>query len=211
MLKRMQNPQKGASLIEVLVAILILSIGMLGMAGLQAATAKFQQGSRVKGAIAVLLSDKTSRVRSNPDMTGNNAVTGATSVSAYALDATWNTLQAATLTVSTDCETGSTTCTTAERATYDMTSWRQRVRASMPGGAALLTGDRATGFTVTFMWFDKENTTKGQAIDTALSAAQVCTTTAEVAGINRMSQQNCCPASADVPAGVRCARYGFTP
>ena len=204
---------KGVTLIEVLVAMVVMSIGMLGIAGLQAATTKFQQGSRVRGLMAPLLSDIANRVRSNAEQAGNNASTGTGSAypSAYVLSDTWATQQSATLNITTNCETGTTNCSTADRVTFDMTAWRQRVRAAMPQGAALLEGDRTNGFQVTFMWFDKQLTDKGNASDSVLVKSPVCSTAAETAGSNRMGQQNCCPAQASTPEGVRCNRFSFIP
>lgn len=202
---------RGVTLIEVLVALVVMSIGMLGIAGLQVATAQFQQGSRVRGMLAPMLSDIASRIRTNPDQAGNNAATGAIYTSSYALSDTWSTQQSATLTVSKYCENDGVSCTTSERSSYDMIAWRQRVRAAVPQGAALVSGDRASGFQVTFMWMDKNLTDKGSASDSVLIKAPVCSTATETANSNRMGQQNCCPAEASAPEGVRCNRFTFFP
>lgn len=199
---------RGVTLIEVLVAMVVMSIGMLGIAGLQVATAKFQQGSRVRGMLAPMLSDIASRVRTNADQAGDNAITGATYTSSYALSDTWDTQQSATLTVSKDCEKDGVSCTSAERSGYDMSTWRQRVRAAVPQGAALVSGDRASGFQVTFMWMDKGLTDRGSASDSVLVKAPLCSAATETA---RMSQQNCCPDEASAPEGVRCNRFTFFP
>lgn len=208
-----RSASRGVTLIEVLVAMVVMSIGMLGIAGLQAATTKFQQGSRVRGLMAPLLSDIANRVRSNSEEAGSSAATGAGSAypSAYVLSDSWATQQSATLSIATNCETGSTSCSTSDRATFDMTAWRQRVRAAMPQGAALLEGDRTNGFRVTFMWFDKQLTDKGNASDSVLVKSPVCSAAAETAGSNRMGQQNCCPEEVSAPEGVRCNRFSFIP
>ena len=202
---------RGITLIEVLVAMVVMSIGMLGIAGLQVATVKFQQGSRVRGMLSPMLSDIASRIRSNSDQAGNNAVTGATYTSSYALSGTWDAQQSTTLTVSTDCEKAGVSCSTSERSSYDMIAWRQRVRAALPQGAALLSGDRASGFQVTFMWLDKSLTDKGNKSDSVLIKAPVCSTAIETTDSNRMGQQNCCPTEASAPEGVRCNRFTFVP
>lgn len=203
--------QNGVTLIEVLVAMIVMSFGMLGVAGLQVATAKFQQGSRVRGMLAPQLSDIASRIRANPDEAGKNAATGAFSTSSYALSDTWDGQQNATLTLSKYCEKDGVSCSTAERSSYDMTTWRQRVRVAAPQGAALLSGDRAIGFQVTFMWLDKSLTDKGNASDSVLIKAPVCSVATETANSNRLSQQNCCPTEANAPEGVRCNRFTFFP
>lgn len=202
---------RGFSLIEVLIAMVVMSIGMLGIAGLQVATAKFQQGSRVRGMLAPMLSDIASRIRINPDQAGDNGATGATYTSSYALSDTWDMQQSATLTVSKYCEEDGVSCSTSERSSYDMTTWRQRLRAAVPQGAALVSGDRASGFQVTFMWLDKSLTDKGNASDSMLIKAPVCSTAIEATDSNRMGQQNCCPTEAGAPEGVRCNRFTFIP
>jgi type IV pilus assembly protein PilV len=50
---RMLNKQQGVGLIEVLVAVLILSIGMLGLAGLQVRTLRNSQSSLERGVAVV--------------------------------------------------------------------------------------------------------------------------------------------------------------
>jgi type IV pilus assembly protein PilV len=202
---------RGVTLIEVLVAMVVMSIGMLGVAGLQVATAKFQQGSRVRGMLAPIYSDITNRIRANADQAGTNAMTGGEFATAYALSDSWDTQQGASLTVAADCEKEGVTCSVTERSSYDMIAWRQKVRAALPQGAALISGNRASGLQVTFMWLDKSLTDKGSASDSVLIKAPVCSTGAEVADSNRMAQQNCCPAEASAPEGVRCNRFSFTP
>ena len=207
----MQKKQLGMTLLEVLIAMLVMSIGMLGIAGLQAAVSKYQTGSRVRGKMAPLLSDIADRIRLNPTQAGDNAVTGTASTSAYALASSWGDQATDPSAPATNCETDTTVCTPAQRAAYDMAIWRQRVRAAMPTGSALLSGNRATRFQVTFMWMDKDQTDKGTASDSTLLTAPVCSTAAETSGSNRMAQQNCCPAAASAPAGVRCTGFNFVP
>jgi type IV pilus assembly protein PilV len=203
--------QRGITLVEVLIAMLVMSVGMLGIAGLQAATSKYQLATRMRSLTAPLLSDISGRMRSNAVQAGSNAFTSATDTSSYVLSSDWAAQQSATLTITKDCETDTVDCTAAERATYDMAIWRQRVRSTMPQGAALLEGDRSMGITVTFMWFDKDQTDKGSNSNSALQKAPVCSTSDETAGSNRMGLQNCCPTQANAPAGVRCNRFTFIP
>lgn len=198
--------QRGVTLIEVLVAMVVMSIGMLGIAGLQAATAKFQQGSRLRGMVGPMLSDITNRVRVNSSEAGSD-VAGSTSSSSYVLSDTWDTQQGAALTISKDCEKSGISCSTSERSNYDMIAWRQKVRTNLPQGAAFLSGDRASGFQATLMWFDK-NLTDGNKSDSVPIKAPLCSASTENA---RISQQNCCPDEASAPEGVRCNRFTFIP
>jgi type IV pilus assembly protein PilV len=224
-LRRGRHRSRGITLVEVLIAVIVLSIGLLGIAGLQVATAKYKIGSGARSAIAVLYSDFTDRVRMNPDMAGKNWVTGGTAAeitssdidgSKYTYQATWTVQQQlndAALT-STVCD-GANVCTPSERAAYDMLNWRRRVRENLPQGAVFVAGNRMTGIDVTLMWMDKENTDKSSRIDDGttstqpnLVAAATCSATNTE---NGLAQQTCCPSGASVPAGVRCTRFSFMP
>ena len=196
----------GVTLIEMMVAILVLSIGLLGIAGLQAATSKYQINTWARSSASMLLSDLSERVRVNADAAGTSfAEEGVTKTSLYLIGDTWNTQQSDALTISKNCETSA--CTSTERATYDLLIWRQRVRAGLPQGAAWIEGNRRDGLDVTMMWFDKENLDKASTDTTAaLVAARVCDGTE-----TGMAQQSCCPEDAAVPDGARCIRFSFIP
>jgi type IV pilus assembly protein PilV len=197
-------PQAGFSMIEVLVVIVVLSFGMLGIAGLQANTAKFKINSWARAAASVQFSDLADRVRANPDQAGpeygKTPATGSTS--AYALQRSWTQQQTDDLSVAANCLTA--TCTAAQRASYDMLVWRARVRRSFPQGSAVVTGNRAAGITATIAWFDRQFTTPAGGLD----KSAVCTDTS--AGADAM---NCCPAAlaSPAPAGVRCTNFTFIP
>ena len=210
-LKHHKFYQAGMTLIEVLVSMLLLAIGMLGIAGLQAATSRYNINTTARSEIAVLLSDFADKVRANPDAAGNNFVTGATSATTYAITSDWATQKADALTISKDCL--KTSCTSAERATYDMLSWRTKVRSSTPQGASWVTGDRSTGFNVTLMWFDKEFTDKRQTTNDGITAnAAKLVASATCAGDEAsLLKQQCCPKDAKVPDGVRCTTMSFIP
>ena len=199
------------TLIEVLVSMLLLAIGMLGIAGLQAATSKYNINTTARSEIAVLLSDFADKVRANPDAAGNNFVTGFTSAPEYAISSDWDTQYADPLSITKDCLT--TVCTSSERATYDMLSWRNKVRASAPQGASWVTGNRSDGFNVTLMWLDKEFTNKRKTTNDGTTANAVkldksLTCTGLETGLLK---QNCCPKDAKVPDGVRCTTLSFIP
>lgn len=57
--------QKGATLIEVLVTLLVLSVGLLGMAGLQAISIKSNHSSYYRSQATFLAYDITERMRAN--------------------------------------------------------------------------------------------------------------------------------------------------
>jgi len=198
----------GFTLIEVLVTVLIMSLGMLGIAALQATTSRFKIGAWARSSTAVLFSDFADRVRANPDVAGLSYFSSgaATSTSSYALTTNWSTQSTtAPPAVTTDCSTAA--CTATERATYDLTIWRQQIRRQLPQGSAFVTGNRATGMTVTMMWFDKQFL---NAAGNALETSNACNT---VSGgtFTSAALSNCCPDAAGVAAGVRCVNFTFLP
>jgi type IV pilus assembly protein PilV len=204
---RRARRSSGFTLIEVLVTVLIMSLGMLGIAALQATTSRFKIGAWARSSTAVLFSDFADRVRANPDVAGLSYFSSgaATSTSAYALTANWSTQSStAPPAVTTDCST--TACTATERAAYDLIIWRQQIRRQLPQGSAFVTGNRATGMTVTMMWFDKQFLTSGNVLETSNACNAVAAGTFTSAALS-----NCCPNAAGVAAGVRCVNFTFLP
>jgi type IV pilus assembly protein PilV len=194
----------GFSMLEVLIVVLVLSFGMLGIAGLQANTTKFKINSWARSAASVQFSDLADRIRANPTQAGDEFTQGASSgaTSSYLLTRSWAEQQSDQLTVSTNCLT--TTCTAAQRATYDMLVWRATVRRMFPQGAAVVQGTRATGISASIAWFDRQFTKA----DGSLDSSAVCT-----AALTGAAQAGCCPSAlgSPAPAGVRCTNISFVP
>ncbi|HKM36563.1 MAG TPA: type IV pilus modification protein PilV [Thiopseudomonas sp.] len=65
MLSKGIHPQRGASLIEVLVTLVVLGIGLLGMAGLQTLSIKGTYSSYYRSQATFLAHDMTERMRAN--------------------------------------------------------------------------------------------------------------------------------------------------
>ena len=187
-----QQCARGFSLIEIMVAILILSLGLMGLAQLQAATVRFKTNSWVRSAAATLFTDMADRLRANPVQTGSAYGSGTATASAYLISQSWNTQQSATISLTQDCLVN--TCTSLERATFDLETWRINTKRMIPQGAVNIEGNRSTGFTLTLAWFDKNNSD---------SAPVVCSTS-----LTGMAAANCCPSALSVATtnGVRCLR-----
>jgi type IV pilus assembly protein PilV len=76
-----KSKQNGATLIEVLVALLLLSIGLLGVAGLQINALQVNRGAHVRSQASVLAYYIADRMRANRDSAlagGYNVAFGAT-------------------------------------------------------------------------------------------------------------------------------------
>lgn len=186
------HSERGATLIEALVSILVLSLGLLGLASLQANALAYQKSSWAIHRIAELSGDISERIRANPLGATNNY---------YVYTANYTAAKAATI-ASNNCRTSGAACTTAQIANDDLSAWLAKAQAALPGGAVNLEGASNTGFTVTAMYMDKEfvNSTG------ALQASAVCTT-----ATSGIAWRNCCPAAAAVPVGVRCSRTDIIP
>ncbi len=102
--------QRGFSLIEVLVALLVLSVGLLGLAALQTTGLAFNHQSYERTQAVLQAYDIIDRMRAN------KSGTGGTINAAYDSVALGN-----QPTVPVDCATSS--CTGANLATYDINRW----------------------------------------------------------------------------------------
>lgn len=60
------KPQKGFGLLEVLITVVILSIGLLGLAGLQATGLSFNQSAYQRSQATIMAYDIIDRMRVNP-------------------------------------------------------------------------------------------------------------------------------------------------
>lgn len=126
--------QRGATLIEVLVAIIVLSIGLLGMAGLQAASVQSNYSAYYRSQATILASDITDRMRANR---------------AAALADSYN--------LSTATASHSETSTRVDK---DLNEWLGQV-SKLPEGTGQITRDATTGiFTITINWNDSRGSIK---------------------------------------------------
>lgn len=137
-----QSPdnQSGFTLLEVLIALLILSIGLLGLASLQTNGLRSNQMASMRTTATQLAYDIADRMRANPGGVDAQNYVIATGDSDPTIPGGEN------------CE--STTCTSAQMATYDLAQWRAAVR-SLPGGTSSITR-AVTGtvvtHTITIFW-----------------------------------------------------------
>lgn len=191
--------QRGTTLIEALVAILILSIGLLGIAGLQASAMRYSQGSWARAAVSTNLSDLADRIRANPDA-GDNA---------YQLTSTYKAQRDAidSLTVAQDCLT--VACTADQLADFQLKQWQLAIARDMPGAAGFVSGTRSTGYVVSAIWFDKTNVSYGS--DGKPVAAEAVTACSKIASGVPFAERTCCPDAASAPAGARCTNMMVMP
>ena len=126
--------QKGASLIEVLVAILILSFGMLSLAAMMSFGVQLPKLSGYRATAASLASGYIERIRANPNGFTNNLYSAALNEASA-----WSFLD---ITLS-DCQYADP-CTEATLATMDIQATRRAVRRGLPAGDMIVKCDAGT-------------------------------------------------------------------
>jgi type IV pilus assembly protein PilV len=115
----------GFTMIEVLIALVVLSIGLLGLAGLQSTGLRFNQSAGMRTQATQLAYDMSDRMRSNMTATNAGNYLGSSQTS-YA--------------VVTNCH-NTTGCTPANMATDDLAGWSQAVLRYLPLGTWVICRD----------------------------------------------------------------------
>ena len=126
------NGQRGFTLLEVLIALLILSIGLLGLAALQTTSLRSNEMASMRTAATHLAYDITDRMRANPTGVANDE---------YQLTA------------------GTPPTTPASVAENDLVEWNTEV-TRLPGGRASITQCGACAeltHTITVQWNESRN------------------------------------------------------
>ncbi len=186
----------GSTLIEVLVALLLLSFTLLGIAGLIGAITRYQLGVDSRSVITLLFNDLTNRIRSN-----------AAQANAYIYNSTsWSGQQSAISDPGAFCgATDDVACTPVQRAAYDVWELRTAIRRALPQGGLLIDGNPANGLIMSLVWFDKDFLWYDGGAPT-LKTSPTCATS-----MSSVELQSCCPSLASVSstAGVRCLNYTF--
>jgi type IV pilus assembly protein PilV len=126
--------QFGFSLVEVLIALVIMSVGMLGIAGLYVQSMQAGRTSMFRHHAVTLAGDVADRIRANPRAGG-----------AYtALNGTDN-----------NCVAGTVVCTPAQMAANDIFIWKDEAVNILPAGDVIVAFDN-TGvppvYTITVTW-----------------------------------------------------------
>jgi type IV pilus assembly protein PilV len=140
------SPQhNGFTLIEVLVAMLVLAVGLLGLAGLQAHALKNNQSAYYRSQATQLAYDIADRMRANQIEAKNFAT------SQYDSDV----LAPADATNQANCKT-TTGCTPAQMAEQDLYDWQQNLKEWLPLGTGSINAVDPI-ITVTINWDDNHD------------------------------------------------------
>jgi len=134
----------GFSMIEVLVTLLIISLALLGTAGLQAYAMRLNQSGQFRSQAVFLVADLVERMEANKGAAVSGGYVQPASSSAGALNET--------------CTTG--VCTAAALALYDLSQWENRVAATLPQAswevAQTVPGNPST-YTVRVGWVERQS------------------------------------------------------
>jgi type IV pilus assembly protein PilV len=138
-----RKSQQGFTLLEVLVAVLVLSIGLLGMSALTMNVLRANDSSYFQSQAAILANAILDDMRANATEEIKNG--------SYNIN--FGTYPAKP---STSCDVG--TCTSAQMAAYDLWAWTSRVAAEMPvdasSGGKISFNTTTNQATVSVQWID---------------------------------------------------------
>ena len=138
----------GFTLIEILISLLILSIGILGLAGLQASGMRNNHSAYLRSQANIFTYDIIDSMRANR---------GSMTNAATALGGAYN------ITIDATVPTGSAT------AQLDLARWLNAIATQLPSGKGSITQTPATPrFTIVIQWNDREIPPKTFSIDTRL-------------------------------------------
>lgn len=175
--------EQGTSLIEILVSVVVIAIGLLGLAGLQVNALKYQQTASQRSIAIQSAYDLADRMRANfVFTTPEQAATERTQNEAkYTSVGNYSSKSAGTYDPPHNCSvaTPGGACTTVQVAANDLADWQLNLKRRLAGGAGMIVpiaGTANSTFDVTVMWQERTLET--------LDAT--------------------CPPASSAPVGVRC-------
>jgi type IV pilus assembly protein PilV len=131
------DQERGFTLIEVLVTVIILAIGLLGLAGLQLNGLRYTHSAYQRSQATILGNDIIDRMRVNRLV----AEAGTYNIAIGAAPA------------STSCLGTGANCNPAALANADLSEWKQSLAAVLPLGDGAITQNGGR-FTITIQWDD---------------------------------------------------------
>jgi type IV pilus assembly protein PilV len=126
--------QAGFSMIEVMAAVVVLSFGLLVLAGFQLRVLSESAGASNRSIVVQLAGDIADRIRAN-------RIPGAVADSPYVTD--W--ASARSTGPEPSCTGAGAHCSATQLADYDLWSWKRAVAGALPGGLADIQSKAAAG------------------------------------------------------------------
>lgn len=123
--------QRGASLVEVLVAMLVTTVGLLGFALLQSRAMNSTEDAYLRSQATTLAQDMMERMRTNGvSQVQQSDVANSPGVAEFVKSSNWTGTAP-----SADCLGASKKCSLAQMALYDIAQVRTAVESSLPSGS----------------------------------------------------------------------------
>jgi type IV pilus assembly protein PilV len=135
MQKRIHTSQLGFSLIEALVAIVVLTFGMLGVLSLQLEALRGNQNASQAAVASSLVRDYQEILTSMPSVTAS-----VTSSAVIGVDQNTYTGYGG---LAADCKGAAATCDNQQFADFQVKEWIERVKIALPGGKVTVCFDTA--------------------------------------------------------------------
>ncbi len=138
-LPALRRPARGVSLIEVLIAMLVLAIGLLGLAALQAQGLRFSNDALVRTQATALASDLLDRMRANRDNAADYAAADLATIFAGA-------------------DPNARRCASTVSVANDLLCWSEDIKAALPApDTPIISGRAGTGYyDVVLRWADRD-------------------------------------------------------
>jgi type IV pilus assembly protein PilV len=159
----------GFTLIEVLIAMLVLAIGLLGLAALQTYTLRSNLDAYNHSQVTQLLYDMADRMRTNSKtVDGNGIVIANTILASYVTTNTLDDPRTKNQTVSSthNCRKVGTACTAANMVEYDLIEWSNTITGiPLPMGRGCITTTNNINFNIYITWDDNRSGTIDTDID----------------------------------------------
>jgi type IV pilus assembly protein PilV len=131
-IKNSSAHQLGESLVEVIITVIIISIGLLGTASLQIRTLKNLSSSHSISLAAMVAEDFGDRLRANK------------------AGANWYIHNSFPTHTSADC--ANTNCNPEQLAAYDIRTWWEQVQKGLPTGSIEVTNPGTNNYQITVRW-----------------------------------------------------------
>ncbi|WP_097461453.1 type IV pilus modification protein PilV [Mangrovitalea sediminis] len=164
----------GFTLVEVLVALVVIAFGLLGMAALQANTLSTTSGARYESIVAVEAQSMADAITANPGYWADGLFS-TTPISVTSKNSTTVLSDPTLSSITKDCS--SSTCSPTELASYDLRQWGDDLRQQIPGASGIVACQIGTPDTckITINWRMKI----AAAVNTGTQATNSTTATAK--------------------------------
>ena len=148
----MEAKQQGFSLLEVLISVVILSIGMLGIAAMQASAIRYNHSAELRSLAVTQASNMVDRMLANSQGVTNGSYSNATGMPA---------------------DPNCSTCTSTQIAQRDIHEWNSSNQQLLPSGQGTIVRN-ANRFIITIRWDNDRSGATGLGCSGNLSVDMAC-------------------------------------